>query len=147
MKPINFKGQNMVFTAPSDLPNCDPLPAIRTAGPNVNIISCWKMSLRERIHAFISGVIWLDVCGEKPQPAFIAAARPFFVVEPDKILKVNTQTLSTIISTRNPKGMFYARDGSRFVAVDNTTGEAWTEDFKSRRKCMKWLKGKDEMNG
>lgn len=26
-----------------------------------------------------------------------------------------------------------------FVAVDNTTGDCWTESFKSKKKAIKWL--------
>lgn len=63
--------------------------------------------------------------------------------KPKKAMRVNTQTLRKIIDTRKPRGRFYTQEGSRFVGVDNLTGDAWTEDFRSRRKCLKWLKGED----
>lgn len=47
-----------------------------------------------------------------------------------------------------PFGKFYAEDtetdergNSIWVAVDNSTGEAFTEDFRSEKSCIDWLNG------
>ena len=44
-----------------------------------------------------------------------------------------------------PRGLFLAREGRRWVAVDNTTGDAWTEDFSRKRQAVRWLRGKFEI--
>lgn len=38
----------------------------------------------------------------------------------------------------------YIRDGKGavLIAIDNTTGEAWTEEFSSVPEAEKWLRGK-----
>jgi hypothetical protein len=55
--------------------------------------------------------------------------------------KVTPAALRQIIHTRRPQGLFYAKEGFRlYFAVDNTTGDAWTEDFKSLRRCKRWLR-------
>ena len=40
-----------------------------------------------------------------------------------------------------PIGKFIERDGDRFVGIDNSTGHAWMEDFKTFSGCMAWLVG------
>lgn len=48
--------------------------------------------------------------------------------------------LQAVIETREPRGLFYYRsaDGS-CTGVDNTTGDAWTEEFPNFLKCFTWL--------
>jgi hypothetical protein len=56
------------------------------------------------------------------------------------IQKVTQDALRQVINTRQPLGLFYAKESRRlYVAVDNSTGDAWTEDFKSLRHCKRWL--------
>jgi hypothetical protein len=56
------------------------------------------------------------------------------------IVKVTVEALREIIETRQPLGWYYAREGRRcYVGVDNSTGDAWTEDFRSLRHCKRWL--------
>lgn len=59
------------------------------------------------------------------------------------ITKVTPQEIINIIDTYKPKGLFYCigEDGT-FTAVDNSTGEAWTENFKTHREVYKFLKRK-----
>lgn len=52
---------------------------------------------------------------------------------------VDCSCLSNIITNRFPKGLFLCREGSRWVAVDNTTSDAWTEDFSTSLKAIQWL--------
>jgi len=60
MKPIEFKEQNFTLTKPDDMTDeeCTPLPVHRTGS---RIISCWKMSLIDRIRAVLHGRIWIDI--------------------------------------------------------------------------------------
>lgn len=47
----------------------------------------------------------------------------------------------SIIDTRSPLGLFYTREGNKYVGIDNSKGMAWTEDLESFRQCMEWCKG------
>ena len=39
--------------------------------------------------------------------------------------------------------MFILQDDGRYVGIDNTTGDAWCEEFSSKYDCVKWLIGDD----
>ena len=43
-----------------------------------------------------------------------------------------------------PLGLFLYKGETDWVAVDNSTGEAWTEVFKTKRAAVKWLHGNDD---
>lgn len=69
-----------------------------------------------------------------------------------RIKKVTKEEADNIIETREPLGLFWLEDEGVFVGIDNSSGEVWTEDFKTKRKCHYWLKGggnctKSEMYG
>ena len=70
MKPINFKEANKDLQKPSNMTDdeCGPLPIFNDRG---YCISCWKMSLRERIKALFIGKIWLCVLSGTTQPPVI----------------------------------------------------------------------------
>jgi len=56
------------------------------------------------------------------------------------IEKVTLKAMDDIVITRKPRGLFYRRAGyRRYVGVDNSTGSAWMEEFRSRRQCLRWL--------
>ena len=55
--------------------------------------------------------------------------------------KVSGKELDAIIDTREPIGLFYCKDGRVWVAVDNSTGDAWTEEFVSESSARAWLVG------
>ena len=44
-----------------------------------------------------------------------------------------------VIDTRRPRGLFFVV-GQVVTGIDNRTGDAWTEDFATKRECLKWLK-------
>lgn len=44
--------------------------------------------------------------------------------------------------TYGPPGLYYTKENGIFIGIDNSTGHAWVEEFKSRRKCLNWLKRK-----
>lgn len=76
MKPINFKESNFTFTKPVDMTDeeCGDLPCFRE---NNVIISCWKMSWKERIRFFFTGKMWLWVIGNGMPPVSITPNTPF----------------------------------------------------------------------
>lgn len=56
---------------------------------------------------------------------------------------INSATANYIIENRKPMGLFILCDKGRYVGIDNRTGDAWTEDFKTKMGCLAWLT--DEM--
>ncbi|MGB4588997.1 MAG: hypothetical protein WBI17_07155 [Clostridiaceae bacterium] len=47
--------------------------------------------------------------------------------------------------TNEDKGRFLiAYENGTFTAIDNTSGDCWTEDFKTRYKAVEWLCGKEK---
>lgn len=72
------------------------------------------------------------------------------------ISKVSMKELHEILDSADrggkyrPYGYFYAYDptGSayKWVAVDNSTGDAWTEEFATEQDAIAWLNGEFEID-
>ena len=75
MKPVEFKHQNVVFA--KDQPEYQPLPALKIDSESGEVISCWKLSLKEKIKILFSGRIWLSVAtfNRPPSPVFLSVNR------------------------------------------------------------------------
>lgn len=75
MKPIEFKHQNTVFA--KDQPEYQPLPALKLDTPTGEVISCWKLTPKERIKIIFTGRIWLSLMSfNKPlTPSYLAVNR------------------------------------------------------------------------
>lgn len=56
-----------------------------------------------------------------------------------EIREITNEEGAKIVIEREPRGLFYQKDGDIIVGIDNTTGEEWTEDFKSLDECLAWL--------
>lgn len=63
-----------------------------------------------------------------------------------EINKVSSSDIEKIIDTMKPDGNFYCYDkkNKEYIAVDNTTGEAFTESFKDKKSCLDWLQNKEK---
>ena len=61
------------------------------------------------------------------------------------IQRVPIWQIQNIIEYRHPNGYFLSQSGSLWVAVDNSTGDAWTEDFDSKYQAIHWLRGDFEV--
>lgn len=74
MKPIEFKQQTVVWA--KNQPPYLPLPAYTD---EKETISCWKLSLIERIKIVINGKLWLRQMnfGDKLQPQSPCVDSPF----------------------------------------------------------------------
>ncbi len=57
--------------------------------------------------------------------------------------EVTRQEAEQIIKSKNLPGCFFLNDGEWYVGIDNRTGEAWTEDFRSKEECLLWLQRTD----
>ena len=62
-----------------------------------------------------------------------------------KIQRVSSEFLGRVIEHRIPSGLFLTKEGRKWVAVDNTTMDAWTEEFSRKRQAIRWLRGKFEV--
>ena len=62
-----------------------------------------------------------------------------------KIKRVSPKFLCEIIEDRTPCGLFLAKKGRKWVEVDNSTFDAWTEEFSRKRKAICWLRGEFEV--
>lgn len=75
MKPVEFKHQNIVFA--KDQPEYTPLPALKLNTPQGEVISCWKMTLKERIIVLFTGRVWISLLSfNNPlTPSYLAVRR------------------------------------------------------------------------
>lgn len=73
MKPVEFKEQNTVFGEGQK--EYLPLPAYLDGGPYGHVVSCWKLSIKERLLVLLYGRVWLSqMCFHKPlQPQLVVA--------------------------------------------------------------------------
>ncbi len=62
-----------------------------------------------------------------------------------KIKRVSPDFLGKVIEDRIPCGHFLAKEGRKWLAVDNSTGDAWTEEFSRKHQAVRWLRGKFEV--
>jgi hypothetical protein len=72
--------------------------------------------------------------GIKPEPR-----------KPAGIVVLTSSQADDVIENRVPLGLFICHDG-RWIGIDNTDGNAWTEEFETKKYCEMWLIGdlKDE---
>lgn len=62
-----------------------------------------------------------------------------------KIEEISLQKARMIIDVRKPLGLFYFKEGDMWLSIDNTTGDAYVEEFENRNDCLSWLiHGPDE---
>ena len=57
MKPIKFKEQNCTYA--ENQSEYLPLPALKVESKEGQIISCWKLSIIERLRLLITGKLWV----------------------------------------------------------------------------------------
>ncbi len=76
MVPIKFKESNKTFIKPASMTDkeCGSLPVHQNEH---HIISCWKLSFKERIRMLFTGKVWLWVWGKKQQPISLGCENPF----------------------------------------------------------------------
>lgn len=86
MKPIKFKGSNIVFA--KDQPEYLPLPAWRKPNDSQGVVvSCWKATFKERLKILFTGRLYLSLLTfNKPlTPNRIYAENPIqYFIKEDK---------------------------------------------------------------
>jgi len=95
MKPVEFKHQNVVFA--KDQPEYQPLPALKLDTPQGEVVSCWKMTWKEKLKFLITGKIWVTLMSfNKPlTPSLITVHRKevFSIPEDSQTLWFKIQSL------------------------------------------------------
>jgi hypothetical protein len=59
MKPIDFKDRNVIYAEKQ--PEYTSIPALKIDSDNGEVVSCWKLSFRERIKILFTGTIWMSI--------------------------------------------------------------------------------------
>ena len=64
----------------------------------------------------------------------------------EKAQWISAEKACEIVITREPIGLFIHLDvlHELYVAIDNSTGDAWVEEFKYYEDAVKWLSGEKE---
>ena len=57
----------------------------------------------------------------------------------DWVQEVSLSELDDIIEDRSPRGLFLSKDGDKYIAVDNSSYDAWTEEFDDREDAIAFL--------
>ena len=57
--------------------------------------------------------------------------------------QVSREEAAEIIEFRYPEGYFMVKEDGKFVGIDNSDGDAFTEEFKSKERCIRWLAGEE----
>ena len=52
---------------------------------------------------------------------------------------INKARMHAIIDRYALIGRYMTREGRKWVACDNTTGDAWVEEFDTMKQAVKWL--------
>ena len=63
-----------------------------------------------------------------------------------EICRISMGQLCKVVDGFHPRGLFLAYAGGRWIAVDNSTGYAWTEEFRLKRRAIRWLRGSFEVS-
>lgn len=61
-------------------------------------------------------------------------------MEITKITKITKEEAYKIIETKEPLGLFWLIDEGAFIAIDNSHGEAFVEEFQDKEEGLQWLK-------
>lgn len=75
MKPVEFKECNIKFAENQDEYNT--LPAFKENSPRGNVVTCWRLSFKERVRVLFLGNIWLNLLSfNKPlTPSFMTTKK------------------------------------------------------------------------
>lgn len=82
MKPIKFKYSNCTLVKSVDVTDKQylgmPAYCYENDTGEYEYITCWKMSLVDRIKALVFGKVWLCICNEYHPPVWIDCTNTIF---------------------------------------------------------------------
>jgi hypothetical protein len=53
--------------------------------------------------------------------------------------EVSCKEANSIIDTYTPIGLFWYYAEPWYIAIDNSTGDCWVEEFETKVECLGWL--------
>jgi hypothetical protein len=56
-----------------------------------------------------------------------------------RIEHITPDEATEIIETQQREGLFWLKDNGTYIGIDNTTRDAWVEEFRTFRQCERWL--------
>ena len=124
MTPIPFREQNITYNPPEGMEDkCEALPAFRGEG---QVISCWHLTLWERIKLLLTGRLWFSVIGNGQPPIWLGVDCPFIrkypTARPDFCRKCAKILGSTSTNWRPRTILLEVRyDGARAVQILNAS--------------------------
>ena len=75
MRPVPFREQNTTFLPPVGMEDkCERLPAFVGEG---QVISCWRLTILERLRLLFTGRLWFSVIGDDQPPIWLGTRCPF----------------------------------------------------------------------
>ena len=101
-----------------------------------------QLSLTWEHHIITEDSLWLvGVAEVERQSNGLTRA----IREKSVIRQVPIAQLMEIIKSRSPQGLFMAKSRLKWVAVDNSNFNAWTEEFTCKFQAVCWLRGEFEI--
>lgn len=84
MKPIKFKEQNITFA--ENQPEYLPLPAFKDPGDQGAVVTCWRLSLYERLIILFTGKLWASsMTYHQPlQPLYFSVIKADIIAEKEE---------------------------------------------------------------
>ena len=84
MNPINFTECNVIYA--KDQPEYRPLPALKM--DDGEVVTCWKLSIIERLIMLFTGRIWLNMLtfNMPPQPILVSVYKTVWIKEMENAL-------------------------------------------------------------
>jgi hypothetical protein len=75
MEPITFAEANAIYGAA----DCGSLPV---ENDGIQLVSCWRLSWRDRIAAVLFGRVWLCIRGQSQPPVWLTCERDCHIQPP-----------------------------------------------------------------
>lgn len=88
MKPVNFKGSNIVFGKPKNMTN-EECESLHVNFDGEQSVSCWELDENDIKDIVENKRIWLRVLGPGHPPVFLMASEPYQVSKFNSDNKVN----------------------------------------------------------
>lgn len=80
--------------------------------------------------------------GKRTAKECVVAVEPVLVVS--GIQEITEEAGFKVITSREPMGRFYYKEGNRWIGLDNRSGDCWTEAFGTKAECLAWLTDEEE---
>lgn len=127
MKPIKFPEHNVVYAENQE--EYIPLPAFKADTPEGEVVSCWKLSFRERLRILFTGKLWVMIMTfnnpltpslfttKKGEVLVVDQGKPFYIGYGSKWLQFKMWALNSKALKWFPRDKWNKYDTIIFVAI------------------------------